>query len=91
MIASKVTSKGQVTVPAEIRDKLGLREGDLLVYEFDEQTARVHVSKLQPFDAAWHKAISKTLEDEWDSAEDDEAFANLQQLSHTSAIPKKKA
>lgn len=39
MITSKVASKGQVTIPAEIREKLGLHEGDVLVYEFDEQTA----------------------------------------------------
>jgi len=90
VITSKVTSKGQVTIPAEIREKLGLREGDVLVYEFDEQTARVLVSKLQPFDATWHKAISATLEDEWDSAEDDEAFADLQQLSRTGSISKRR-
>lgn len=34
---AKVTSKGQVTIPAEIRDALGLREGDTVSFEVDGQ------------------------------------------------------
>ena len=32
MYRAKVTSKGQITVPKEIRDKLGIRQGDELVF-----------------------------------------------------------
>jgi antitoxin PrlF len=28
MLTSSVTTKGQVTIPAELRDKLGIRPGD---------------------------------------------------------------
>lgn len=31
--ASKVTGKGQVTIPKEIRRRLGLREGEYVVWE----------------------------------------------------------
>ena len=31
--AAKVTSKGQVTVPVEVRDALGIQTGDTLVFE----------------------------------------------------------
>ena len=34
---AKVTSKGQVTIPAEVRDALGLREGDTVSFEVDNQ------------------------------------------------------
>jgi len=31
-VAARVTSKGQVTVPKAVRDALGIREGDRLVF-----------------------------------------------------------
>lgn len=31
-VAARVTSKGQVTVPKAVRDALGIREGDELVF-----------------------------------------------------------
>jgi AbrB family looped-hinge helix DNA binding protein len=76
MLTSKVTTKGQVTIPVEVREKLGIREGDVLTYEFDK--AGVRVTKLHPFDVEWHRAVSSTLAEEWNSPEDDEAFADLQ-------------
>ena len=41
----KVTRKGQTTIPAEIREKLGIREGDELAVETVDQTV---VFKLIP-------------------------------------------
>lgn len=37
MAASTLTSKGQITIPKEIRDRLGVHEGDRIVFQFDEQ------------------------------------------------------
>ena len=34
---AKVTNKGQVTIPAEIRDALGFREGDTVSFEVESQ------------------------------------------------------
>ncbi len=36
MATSTLTSKGQITVPKEVRERLGLQEGDLLAFRFDE-------------------------------------------------------
>lgn len=35
MATSTITSKGQVTVPKEVRERLGVKEGDRLVFRFD--------------------------------------------------------
>jgi antitoxin PrlF len=37
MATSTLTSKGQVTIPKDIRERLGLKEGDRLVFRFDER------------------------------------------------------
>jgi AbrB family looped-hinge helix DNA binding protein len=51
MYRAKVTSKGQITVPKEIRDKLGIRQGDELVFR---ETAAVYLIEKKvpesPFD-----------------------------------------
>lgn len=38
-----LTSKGQLTVPKEVRDRLGLKPGDRLVFEFEGDTVRLRV------------------------------------------------
>jgi antitoxin PrlF len=38
---SKITSKGQITVPIEIRRILGVREGDRLLFESDGEGVRI--------------------------------------------------
>jgi AbrB family looped-hinge helix DNA binding protein len=37
MAASTLTSKGQVTIPKEIRELLGVREGDRLLFRLDDR------------------------------------------------------
>jgi AbrB family looped-hinge helix DNA binding protein len=37
MAASTLTSKGQITIPKEVRERLGVREGDRIVFQFDKQ------------------------------------------------------
>lgn len=43
---AKITSKGQITIPKAIRDKLGLRQGDELV--FRETTVGYLIEKQIP-------------------------------------------
>ena len=46
MPSSRVTSKGQVTIPFEVRKALGIEQGDDLVFEVSaDQTARLRVVK----------------------------------------------
>lgn len=37
MTVSTLTSKGQITIPAEIRERLGLRQGDRLVFTIEAE------------------------------------------------------
>ena len=46
MAIARVTAKGQVTIPVEVRKSLGIAEGDDLLFEVDEAgEARVRVIK----------------------------------------------
>ena len=74
MRTSRLSSKGQVTIPAEIRAALHLEAGDLVAYDLKDGEAVLR--RAEPFDAAFHAAVSETLE-EWRSLDDDEAFRDL--------------
>lgn len=71
---SRLSSKGQVTIPFEVREKLHLEPGDTVLYEVEDE--RAVLRRADPFDAAYHAALSDTL-DEWASPEDEEAFRDL--------------
>jgi antitoxin PrlF len=47
MPRTTLTSKGQVTIPKEIRQRLGLRQGDQLIFHFDER-GRLTVEPADP-------------------------------------------
>jgi AbrB family looped-hinge helix DNA binding protein len=71
---STLSSKGQITVPKAIRERLGARPGDTVVYEVINDT--VTLKRLEPFDAVFHAALTGTL-DEWATPEDEAAFGDL--------------
>jgi len=74
MYVSRLSSKGQVTIPKEIREAIGLKPGDMVAYEV--QNGVVTLTRVESFDAAFHAALSDTL-DEWATPDDDEAFRGL--------------
>ncbi len=74
MRASRLSAKGQVTIPKELRESIGLQPGDMVGYEV--KNGVISLTRIEPFDAAFHAALSDTL-DEWVTREDDEAFRDL--------------
>ena len=74
MHVSKISVKGQITIPKEIRNAIGIKPGDLITYELRGETVKLR--RVNPFDSLFHSAISETLE-EWNSPEDEEAFNDL--------------
>lgn len=74
MVYSKISKKGQLTVPKEMREELNLTPGDRVEFEVDEGELRLR--KVEPFDEAYHQATEGTL-NEWMSDADDEAYNDL--------------
>lgn len=74
MTASRVSSKGQATIPREVREHLGLRPGDSVVYEVIDD--RVVVRKARPVDLDFLRFQERAFSD-WLSKADDEAYADL--------------
>ena len=72
---SKITSKGQTTVPQEVRTALNSKPGDLLAWEVGTD-GRVAVRRVQPVDVEYLKAVEATLS-EWNTAEDQAAYGDL--------------
>ena len=73
--SSKVTAKYQATIPKEIRAKLDLKAGDYLVFE--DKNDEIIISKVKSTDWQYLKSISSTLEAEWLSEADEEAYGDL--------------
>jgi AbrB family looped-hinge helix DNA binding protein len=72
---SKLTSKGQATIPSRVRKKLNLGPGDQIAFHLHED--RVDISRAEPIDLAFIKAQESNLRDEWLSAEDEAAYGKL--------------
>lgn len=71
---SRVSSKGQVTLPKKVREAIGVGPGDAIAYDVTKGV--VTLRRLEPIDLGFHAAVEATLT-EWGSKEDDEAFGEL--------------
>lgn len=72
--SSQVFHKNQTVIPDSVLHALDLRDGDAIVFEIDQ--TGVHLRKVLPVETAFPSALQGTL-DEWSSAVDDEAYADL--------------
>ena len=68
-LVSKISDKGQTTVPKAIRRTLKVVPGDLIKYEVKEGT--VKIKKLEAEENIWLKSIESSLE-EWQGSQDDD-------------------
>lgn len=71
-----VTSKGQVTIPKKIREALGLREGDRVVFAIEDERAVIRkvsaekMSEILGRQKPWAEsglAFQKKMREEWAS------------------------
>jgi AbrB family looped-hinge helix DNA binding protein len=71
---SRLTSKFQATIPLAIRRKLGLKPGDAVVFEIENDI--IIVRRATALDREYAKSLEGTLT-EWLSKEDEEAYRGL--------------
>jgi len=68
-LKAKVTSKGQLTIPKEVRRALGVREGDSLVFDMDDdgEEVRVRVARkpvsFADYEGTWREGKGMSLEE----------------------------
>lgn len=72
---SKITAKGQTTVPQVVRVALNIEPGDLIAWDVDAG-GRVAVRRIQPADVEYLQAVRGTL-NEWHTADDEQAYGKL--------------
>ncbi len=79
MEISKLTAKGQTTIPVGLRKELGLKPGDKILFMKNAQGETV-MSRLTADQQNQYRELSgfASFEEEWLSAEDEEAFRHLQ-------------
>ena len=74
METSRVTSKGQTTIPASIRKAANIKSGDLLM--FTTEGNQVTIMKIELPTDDYSDSVSETFS-EWSSPEDEEAWRDL--------------
>jgi AbrB family looped-hinge helix DNA binding protein len=72
---SKITAKGQTTVPQEVRAALNSKPGDLIAWDVGPD-GRVAVRRIRPVDLEYLQAVQGTMS-EWHTAEDERAYGKL--------------
>lgn len=75
LFKSRLTSKGQATIPAPVRKSLNLSPGDNLVFQ-ESRPGAFSIRKAEPLDFEFLSALEDTLS-EWNSKNDDEAYSDL--------------
>jgi len=72
---SKINEKGQITIPKEIRDKLGIRKGDRLIFDLEGDIIHIrksgtnNISEILENQKAWDMdsiQFQKKLREEWE-------------------------
>ncbi len=87
-IVSTITSKGQLTVPVEVRRKLGLKTGDKVVFQLEGQDVKLAPAGSR-LEAGYQSIPALSEPKSWDEVEqalqEDRAEAYARQLQEGNA------
>ena len=73
-LITKLTTKGQATIPSKVRNVLGIKPGDSVLFAIDGEV--VTVKRAERLDAGFLKLATDSFSD-WNTPEADEAFRDL--------------
>ena len=71
---TKVTAGGQATIPARVREHLGIKPGDWVTFNIDGD--RVILRRVEKLDAGFLKLATESFSD-WNAPLTEEAFRDL--------------
>ena len=74
MNVARMTTRGRVTIPQEIRDAVNFVRGDLLGFEVKQDCVMIY--KVGTLTAGYLSSLPEML-DEWGAPEDEEAWRDL--------------
>lgn len=72
---AKITAKGQITIPQDVRTALHVAPSDLIAWEVGADGSAT-VRRVQPIDIEYLRATEGTLS-EWSGKADEEAYREL--------------
>ncbi len=72
---SRLTSKGQATIPSAIRKQLHLQSGDRIAFKVLGD--RVEITRAEPIDIEFMQSQESNLATEWLADEDEAAYGDL--------------
>ena len=84
MELAKVTSKGQVTIPVEIRRKLGIKNGDKVL--FIEESGRVYMMNSSMDELREAQRVFSCEAERVGLKNDDDVMAIIKELREESAV-----
>ncbi len=74
VLVTKLSSKGQATIPSKVRKQLGVEPGDSVLFVVDGD--KVTLKRAEKLDAGFLKLASESFSD-WNAPEADDAFREL--------------
>jgi len=72
---SRLTGKGQATIPSAIRKQLHLQSGDRIAFKVLGD--RVEITRAEPIDIEFMQSQESNLATEWLADEDEAAYGDL--------------
>ena len=74
---TRLTKKHQTTIPSEVRQVLGLEAGDRVEFAIDDGVVTLRKARPELSGDLAFRLVGADAMRDWDTAEDDEAFAQL--------------
>ena len=74
---TRLTSKHQTTIPAEVRRVLGLRAGDTVEFAIKGRSVTIRKASARISDEVAFRVSQAHAMRDWDTPEDDEAFRDI--------------